>query len=131
MAGNVGAVAVHAAAGPVERLLRERAPAAEVEAALAPAAAALEALVRGLRAALPPEADVAEAPADPARGRAAAAELRRLLGEFDPGAADYLEANRPHLRGLMPAGPWKEFERQVRNYAFDEAKALLDGAMKT
>jgi two-component system sensor histidine kinase/response regulator len=129
VSGNVGAVAVHGAAGPLERLLHGRAPAAEVEAALPPVEAALRALVAGLKAALPPEGHGEEAAPDPARGRAAAAELGKLLGAFDPSAADFLEANRPHLRGLLPAAAWTEFERHVRNYAFDEAKSLLDGAL--
>ena len=52
VAGNIGAKGVQAAAGVVEKLIREQTPGAELEAARKRAAAVLEPLVRELRVAL-------------------------------------------------------------------------------
>jgi HPt (histidine-containing phosphotransfer) domain-containing protein len=135
VAGNIGAGAVQAAAAPLERLLRDRAPAAEIAAATAPVASALDALLTQLRAALgaadaaspPPAAP----PADPAKSRAAAAELARLLSDLDPGAEDFVEANEAVLRALLPGASWPEFVRLVRGYDFSGAQEKLESALRS
>jgi two-component system sensor histidine kinase/response regulator len=135
IAGNIGAKGVHAAAGVWEKLIREGARAEEAESAKQRVAAALEPLLAQLRAAL--NSTAAENPArpnaplrsDPAQSRAAAAQLTRLLSEFDPGATDFIEANREALGPLFPGEGWPQFERLVQSYSFADAQAQLDQAL--
>ena len=78
-------------------------------------------------AALPP---TSAAPADPAQARAAAAQLTKLLCEFDPGAVEFIEANQAALRPLLPGDSWPRFEKFVQGYAFADAQTQLEEALK-
>ena len=136
VAGNIGAKAVQAAAGALEKLIRARAAAAEVDSAKREVAAALDPLVAQLQVALRPPQSAIPAPApalpavNPAQSREAAAQMARLLSEFDPGATDFIEANQSALRSLFPGEGWTQFEKLVQNYAFAEAQAQLDDTLK-
>jgi hypothetical protein len=66
---------------------------------------------------------------DPAKSREAGARLSSLLAEFDPGAADFIEANRAVLQPLFADDSWSKFEKLVQDYAFDEAQAQLKQAL--
>jgi hypothetical protein len=96
---------------------------------------ALDPLVAQLRAALPPTVSgpppqpAPGPPVDPARSRAAAAQLAHLLSESDPGAAEFVEANRAVLRPLFGDETWPEFEAQIQDYAFAEAQERLQHAL--
>ena len=87
MAGNIGATQVQSAAGVLEKSIRDRAAANDVEAAKQQVAAALDPLVGGLQARWMPTASEVSAvnrrqpPADPAQSREAAAHLTALLSE--------------------------------------------------
>jgi hypothetical protein len=70
-----------------------------------------------------------EAPPDPAQSLEAAAKLTSLLSESDPGAADFVEANQAALRPLL-GGSWPEFEKLVQSYAFADAQAQLEQALR-
>jgi CheY-like chemotaxis protein len=135
VAGNIGAKQVQSAAGVLEKLLRARAAAAEVDAARAQLAAALDPLVRELRGALDaivPETSrpvVAGPAASAAQSRDAAMQLKRLLSEFDPGATDFIEANAGSLRHLFTGDGWARFGKLVREYIFAEAQEQLEQAM--
>ena len=134
VAGNIGAKPVQAAAGTLEKLIRDRAAVAETEPALRQVAAALDPLVKGLRNSLPsPEPTNALTnslpPADPAQTRAAAVQLTKLLSEFDPGAVEFIEANQAVLRPLLPDDAWPQFEKLVQGYAFTDAQAQLEQAL--
>ena len=134
VAANIGGRPVQAAAGDLEKRIRDRANPKDLEDAAQRVASRLEALMSELRAAL--SADVAEAPtesstippADPAQSRAAAAQLTTLLSDLDPGASDFLDANRSALRSLFDAAQWPEFERLVHDYAFADAQTQLNKA---
>jgi PAS domain S-box-containing protein len=135
VAGNIGAKSVQAAAATVEKLIREKTAGAELEAATKRAAAVLEPLVTQLRAALEatspsPVVPTVAVAVDPAKSREAASRLNSLLGEFDPGAADFIEANRALLQPLFTAEAWAPFAKQIEGYAFAEAQAILQQAMK-
>jgi hypothetical protein len=69
-------------------------------------------------------------PADPAQTRAAAAQLTKLLSEFDPGAVEFIEANQAALRPLLPGDSWPQFEKLAQGYAFADAQAQLEQALK-
>jgi two-component system, sensor histidine kinase and response regulator len=136
VAGNIGAKSVQTAAGALEKLIRERAEVAAVESAKQQVAAALDPLVTQLQAALKsavPEipGPVAAPAATPAQSREAAAQLTKLLAEFDPGAADFIEANVAALRPLFAGDAWPPFEKLVQGYAFADAQAQLEQALKT
>jgi two-component system sensor histidine kinase/response regulator len=136
VAGNIGAKRLQSAAGALERSIRERAPANDVRLVTGQVAAALDALVTSLRAALAaiaPEAAAqatTAAPVDPARSREAAARLIGLLSESDPGAADFVEANGAVLGPLFSTEGWPAFEALVQGYAFAEAQARLEEALE-
>jgi len=136
VAGNVGAKAVQAAAGALEKLIRSRAAIGEVTPAKQQVAAALDPLIAQMRSALPPPASETPTqvtpprPTDSEQSREAAAQMTRLLSEFDPGAADFIEANQGLLRPLFPGEAWTQFEKLVQNYAFAEAQAQLEQALK-
>jgi hypothetical protein len=68
--------------------------------------------------------------ASPAQSREAAAQLQKLLAEFDPGAADFIEANQSALRPLFTGDSWAEFEKLVQSYSFADAQAQLEQASK-
>ena len=71
------------------------------------------------------------APADPARSLAAGTQLRALLADSDPGAGDFVEANRDVLRPLFDVNDWPQFETLVQGYAFADAQAQLEHALAT
>ena len=137
VAGNIGAVEVQAAAGAVEKSVREGAGGPQLDAHIRTLDATLAPLVAALRLAVAPTAadrrgDVAAtlpAPA-PAVSLDAAAGLRTLLSELDPDAADFLKSNEAALRPLFRDGTWPEFERLVQDYAFADAQARLEHALE-
>jgi two-component system sensor histidine kinase/response regulator len=136
VAGNIGANVVQSAAGALEKALRSKAAVAEVDSARQQVAAALDPLVADLQAALmSPSSDApmpaaTPAPVNPAQTRAAAAQLNQLLSEFDPGAADFIEANQAELRSLFAGEGWPPFAKLVQDYSFAEAQAQLEQAVK-
>jgi HPt (histidine-containing phosphotransfer) domain-containing protein len=136
VAGNIGAKPVQAAADALEKLIRERADTAALASAQQQVAAALDPLLAALKSALvsgaseAPPAQTAPVPVDPAQSRAAAMQLAKLLSEFDPGAADFIEANHGVLRPLFPGDAWPQFETLVQSYAFADAQARLEQSLK-
>jgi two-component system sensor histidine kinase/response regulator len=125
VAGNLGAKSVQATAGTVEDLLRKRAPAPEIQAAIAELAAVLRPLLAQLPAA-PAETPAAAAPAaDPAVTRAVIEKLAKLLEDFDAGAADFIEQNATILQPAFDPADWTQFTQYARGYAFAEALVLL------
>ena len=101
-------------------------------------AATLDPLLAQLRNALsspdsgpPAAAATPPPPVDPAQVRTASEQLTKLLSEFDPGAADFVEANQASLRPLFTGNTWPHFEKLVQNYAFADAQAQLEKARKT
>jgi signal transduction histidine kinase/CheY-like chemotaxis protein/CHASE3 domain sensor protein len=137
VAGNIGASQVQAAAGALEKGIRDGATGRDLDVARHRVAAALDPLVADLRARLPssaPEAVVesnATAMADPAQSRAAAAKLSTLLADLDPAAADFIVTNRGVLRPLFDGRTWPEFEKLVQGYAFTDAQAQLEQALRS
>jgi len=53
-----------------------------------------------------------------------------LLSKFDPGAADFIEANHLTLRLLFAGDAWQQFEKLVQGYSFAEAQTQLEQALK-
>ena len=136
VAGNIGATEVQFAAGALEKCIRDGAAEKDVETAKRRVAATLDPLVTALRAL--PEVFPAEDKVNPTtptsvqlpQSREAAGRLTRLLSEFDPGAADFVEANQAALRPLFGDAGWPEFEKLVQGYAFADAQTRLEQALK-
>jgi hypothetical protein len=68
---------------------------------------------------------------NPAQSREAAAQLARLLTECDPGAADFVAANRATLCPLFAGETWPQFEKLVKDYSFADAQQILDEAQRS
>jgi hypothetical protein len=66
----------------------------------------------------------------PGASRAAAEQLIRLLTEFDPGAADFIEAQHALLRPLFTPEAWEQLRQHVQGYAFQEGQALAEAALR-
>jgi two-component system sensor histidine kinase/response regulator len=134
VAGNLGAKDIQARAGTLEKLIRERADINHVEQARREVASLLEPMTAALRGALGAAVvDTSAAftpPVDPGRVRQAGEQLRALLSESDPGAGDFVDANRDALRPLFDAAAWPEFEQLVQGYAFADAQARLESALE-
>ncbi len=135
VAGNIGAKEIQSAAGALEKLFRSKAPTHEVEAAqqklsmaLAPVIAQLQTEFRPLDE-TPIEVTTSRA-VDPVKSREAAAQLLKLLGEFDPGAGDFIETNQAALRPLFAGEAWMQFEKLAQGYSFADAQAQLENALK-
>jgi two-component system sensor histidine kinase/response regulator len=134
VAGSIGAKAVQAVAGTLEKRIRDRADAVVTEAAKVQVAVALDPLVARLRAALGVPAREAPLPTstiavDRSLTREAASRLMKLLCEFDPGAADLVEEDGVALRPLFAYEGWVQFEKLVKDYAFPEALVQLEKAL--
>jgi two-component system sensor histidine kinase/response regulator len=137
VAGNIGAAGVQSAAAGLERVIRDRSAADEVERARQRVGVVLEPLAAGIRTALGTAGSSESAPvepatpASPARSREAAAELAALLADSDPVAGEFIEAHRGALSPLFDAAGWSEFEALVQGYAFADAHARLAHALET
>jgi two-component system sensor histidine kinase/response regulator len=128
VAGNLAAGPVQAAAGALEKALREGAEPTRVEALRTRLGEALHRLSAGLRPALLALEPVAKASpsaaavpaADPARLRTVVERWTRLLAECDAASLDDLEREDDLLHALFgDAESFAAFTRQVRAYDFE------------
>jgi len=137
VAGSIGASPVQSSAGVLEKLIRNRAGADELAAATRQVNTDLAPLVEALQRALQPAASAGPAPGpaaaavNPAESRKAATRLLALLSDSDPGASDFIAANRAALRPLFSDDGWQPFERSVADYSFDEAHGCLEEALQS
>jgi two-component system sensor histidine kinase/response regulator len=134
IAGNLAITEVHASAGSLEKAIRDQADPARLEELRQQFSDVLFDLIARLRPALGAEATAAVAPQtplNPTQSRGAAEQLMKLLADFDSGAADFLETHKAALRSLFPGEAWPQFEKLVQDYAFAEAQAELEQALKT
>jgi two-component system sensor histidine kinase/response regulator len=137
VAGNIGATGVQAAAAALERVIRDRSNADEVERVRHGLRVVLEPLATEIRTALATAGSDGSAPVppaaptDPARSLEAAAQLAALLSDADPAAGEFIEAHRDALRPLFDAEGWSEFDTLVQGYAFADAQSRLEHALET
>jgi two-component system sensor histidine kinase/response regulator len=136
VAGNIGARQVQSAAGILEKLIRTKATAGELDSAKNQVAAVLDPLIAQLKKVSPPSAPetrkqvVMSAPIDSAQSREVAGELLKLLSESDPRAVDFVETNSATLHPLFLDEAWSQFEKLVRDYSFAAAQARLEQAVE-
>jgi PAS domain S-box-containing protein len=135
VAGNLGAGRLQAAAGALEKAIREGVEAASVETLRGALADAMGALVAALGPALGTPAPEPAAPppptvaVDPAELKAAVERWGRLLEDCDAGAVDDLETQGDVLRALFGAA-YPRFAKLVAAYEFDTALEALRGAAR-
>ena len=136
VAGNIGAMQVHAEVASLEKLIHDGAAPAAIHAATSALAAALAPLLAELRSLPAPPVSAAQS-ADAvvesvpvAETQAAAARLTALLNDMDPGAADFVEAHHAALRPLLHGKDWAGFASLVQNYDFAAAHARLEQALQ-
>jgi hypothetical protein len=118
----------------LEKLIRGKADSSEVgsakqkvSAVLAPLLSKMEAVLKSNSSQPAPQVAVA---VNPAQSREAAGQLQKLLSEFDPGAADFVESNQAALRPLFAGDSWTAFEKLVQSYSFADAQTQLEQASK-
>ncbi len=132
-AGNLAAGPVQAAAGALEKAIRDGLEAARMESLRVRLGEALGALSTALRPLVANAADTpvkeptaATAPVDPAALKATAGRWSRLLAECDAGSIDDLERDGPVLRALFGSSePLARFAKLVTAYDFEGALAAL------
>ena len=136
-AGNIAAGPVQAAAGALEKAIRDNVEAARVESLRAQLGESLFRLSSALRPmladpALAPAptmaASAAARPADPAALKVAVNRWARLLAECDAGTIDDLEREGELLRALFGAEAFARFARLVTAYEFESALQALRSA---
>jgi two-component system sensor histidine kinase/response regulator len=131
VAGNLGAKTVQDAAAAVEKALRDRASADAMDHSLDQLAAVLDPFMGRLRSALAGAST--EAPVAPAASsqqtRSIAAQLTKLLADFDTGAVTFAEENGASLRPAFDPATWDRFLRHIQDFAFADAQTLLDQAI--
>jgi len=120
----------------LEKLIRDGGPSTDVgtatrelSAAVAPLLTDLQNALGSTETALNPQPPALNSP-DPAQVRAAAAQLSKLLSEFDPLAVEFLEGNQRVLQSLFSGETWGPFEKLVQGYAFPDARARLEEALQ-
>jgi hypothetical protein len=64
-----------------------------------------------------------------AHTRAIAAQLAKLLADFDTSAVTFVEENQASLRPAFDPLSWDKFLRHTQEFAFADAQALLDQAL--
>jgi HPt (histidine-containing phosphotransfer) domain-containing protein len=131
VAGSLGAGPVQTAAAAVEKLLRDRASADATNRALEELAAVVDPFLTRLRAALASTTTAAAATSAVATGqtRVIAEQLKKLFADFDTSAVTFAEENETNLRPAFDAATWEQFLRQIQQFAFADAQALLDQAL--
>jgi HPt (histidine-containing phosphotransfer) domain-containing protein len=129
--GNLGAPALGALAGDLEKSLAARDERALISPKLETVAQQLAELLAAISAALPPDEQAAPAEAvDWEALRPLIARLRALLEDSDAEALDLLEANGKALqRAFGPA--YRKIEKSVQDFDFEAGLEALDAAAAT
>jgi CheY-like chemotaxis protein len=136
VAGNIGAKLVQGAASALEKALREKAGDTQINLVKEEVAATLGPFITKLKAALNstvsngPPTRMTQPTVSSAESLEAAKQLERLISEFDPLAAEFLETNQAALFPLFENGAWNKFEKLLQGYAFTEAQSELGLALK-
>ena len=127
VAGNLGATVLAEVARKAETAVKTG---QGIEAGLDALAVSLDAVVRAVRAALPPEASVhsgREASADPAAAAYSLGRLKKMLETDDGEAADFILDARPNLSGLLTGAEIDTLAELVGNFDYAAALKCLSG----
>ena len=134
VAGSLGMGAVQQVAATLEKAIAAKTDSAALAPLVGNFSTVLGDFVKRLDAALP-EAETVSSPAatdaafDPDKAKEVAQEMIGHLNNFDPAAADCLEAHRDLFRALLPGEGFAAFEKEVNDFAFSDALASLQKAV--
>ena len=132
-AGNLGSHGVQVAAGNLEKAIREGADAVRVDELRQTLSYELSSLLSRIATGLGEEAITASLPGepeDPQQVQRVVVQMLNQLWVCDAAAVETLEAHRGALKSVFRRGGFESFEKQVRDYAFGTAQALLEEANK-
>jgi CheY-like chemotaxis protein/HPt (histidine-containing phosphotransfer) domain-containing protein len=133
VAGSLGAGAVQAAGGVLEKAIGDGADADSCAPHCDALAAEMALLIERLGSDYAPApAEAATAPVaafDPATGRAIVERTLQRLADFDADAADDLDTHRDVFRALLGHEGFAAFEGHVQGYALGDAHAALEAAL--
>jgi two-component system sensor histidine kinase/response regulator len=131
VSGNIGATRLQELAAEVEKAIREGLDGEEIEARMAPFAAAHGEFVSRLREAMPRRADREEnGENDEAKIAEVCKKMAILLENDDSEAVDLLEAEAVTLRSALGTAQYGPFENAVKQYDFGEALKLFKSGLK-
>jgi HPt (histidine-containing phosphotransfer) domain-containing protein len=136
VAGSLGAGAVQAAGGVLEKAIGDGADAATCAPLCDALAAEMARLIERLGPDYAPAAVDATAAApvaefDPATGRPIVERMLQRLADFDADAAEDLDSHRDVFRALLGHEGFTAFESHVQEYALGDAHAALEAALQT
>ena len=128
IAGNIGASGLQAQMATLEAALREHRDADTVRGLLDAPGGTLSALLDELKAALPPDASVAQAAAvDPQLLQSVCQRMAALLRDDDSEAADLLAAHAPMLQAAL-SSHYRAIDKAIADFDFEAALAALKAA---
>ncbi len=134
VAGNIGAAGIQAVAGELEKAIRHKTGAVNIETLRVKFAEVLAGLTASLKPLLGAQTAapsiVPAPPADPQQLKPAVEQMSKLLAESDAAAVDYLETTGPILGSLFAPDDYSRFKQHVTSYAFDDALDLLNRVLK-
>jgi len=130
VSGNIGATALQELAARLEKGIKEKLPAEELEKLLIAYGEAHAVMVGRLREvtaapAVPEQAKEAAGPADREEAAAALKKLDGLLANDDSEAVDYLDEAGELLRGLLGMSRFRAVAKAAKDYDFEKALTLL------
>jgi signal transduction histidine kinase/CheY-like chemotaxis protein len=133
VAGNLGAKGVQAAAADLEQALRQGMSLEEVQRLRQILSDQLNTLITRLRPALgePSLEEAPSSPVDPQQMKPVTTQLLQQLSDFDVSAQETVEKHRALLSGLFSSEIFEQFQLHLQNYAFGEAQAVLEEALRT
>ena len=134
VAGSLGMGAVQQVAATLEKAIAAKTDSAALAPLVGNFSTVLEDFVKRLDAALPKAETVSspvapDAAFDPDKAKKIAQEMIGHLNNFDPAAADCLEAHRDLFRALLPGEGFATFEKEVNDFVFSDALARLQKAV--
>jgi two-component system, sensor histidine kinase and response regulator len=132
VAGNLGAREIQQVAGTLEKSINSKAPADVLDDTLHKLESVLSGFIGRLKTALPKQ----ESP-KPVDSKVDSHELKSLLQEmmtnlnnFDPAAGELFETKREVFQAILPQAAFETFEKQINNFAFSDAIAVLQDVAK-
>jgi len=133
VAGSLGMGAVQEVAATLEKAIAAKTDSTALAPLIGNFGTVLENLVMRLGAALPQTETTSppvapDAAFDPDRAKEIAQEMIGYLNNFDPAAADCLEAHRDLFRVLLSGDGLASFEKEVNDFVFGDALARLQKA---
>lgn len=132
VAGNLGAREIQQVASTLEKLINSKAATTVLDDTLHKLESVLSGFVGRLKAVLPkqesPKAVVSKV--DPEELKSLLQEMMTNLNNFDPAAGELFDAKRDVFQAILPQATFETFEKQISNFAFSDAMAVLQDVAK-